>query len=108
LQHSDKEGAARILSELSHRFQQTPEVLIRLGDVQADLNQNEQALASYQRANESAIGDPQLHVAMAKSLHAMGRDREALDQCRLAQAMAPHDWQAQFACLQIKNETENK
>lgn len=108
LQHSDKAGAARILSELSHRFQQTPEVLIRLGDVQADLNQNEQALASYQRANESAIGDPQLHVAMAKSLHAMGRDREALDQCRLAQAMAPHDWQAQFACLQIKNETENK
>ena len=108
LQHSDKEGAARILGELAHRFQQTPEVLIRLGDVQADLKQNEQALASYQRANESAIGDPQLHVAMAKSLHAMGRDREALEQCRLAQAMAPHDWQAQFACLQIKSEAESK
>jgi predicted Zn-dependent protease len=108
LQHSDKEGAERILSELSHRFQQTPEVLIRLGEVQADLKRNEQALASYHRANESAIGVPQLHVAMAKSLHATGRDREALDQCRLAQAMAPFDWETQFACLQIKSETENK
>jgi len=108
LQHSDKEGAARILGELSHRFQQTPEVLIRLGNVQADLKQNEQALASYQRANESAIGDPQLHASMAKSLHAMGRDREALEQCRLAQAMAPNDWAAQFACLQIKSEVDSK
>ena len=45
---------------------------------------------------------PQLHLSMAKALQGMGRDHEALDQCRLALAMAPRDWSAQFSCAKIR------
>jgi tetratricopeptide (TPR) repeat protein len=109
LNHSDKEGAERILSKLSERYPDNAQVLITLGDVQADLKQNEQALISYQRAIPNRIGQAQLHSSIAKSLHAMGRDREALDQCRLALALAsPHDFQTQFICTQIQGSVDSK
>jgi hypothetical protein len=76
--------------------------------LQADLNQNEQALSSFQRISHWT-GHPHLYVAIAKSLHALGRDREALDQCRLATALAgPHDLETRFACTEIRNSVENK
>ena len=101
LNHSDKAGAERILKELAERYPDYPPVLIELGDLQADLKQNEQALGSYQNAIPNSIGQAHLHASIAKSLHAMGRDREALDQCRLAQALGPRDWQVQFSCTEI-------
>jgi hypothetical protein len=46
---------------------------------------------------------------MAKSLHAMGRDREALEQCRLALALtSPHDMETRFVCMQIQYSVDNK
>jgi tetratricopeptide (TPR) repeat protein len=108
LNHSDKRGAERILRELSDRYPGNAQVLIELGDVQADLKENEQALASYQSAIPNAIGRAHLHASMAQALHAMGRDREALDQCRLAQALGPHDWASQFSCAEIRNAVQSK
>jgi predicted Zn-dependent protease len=108
LNHFDNEGAERILRELSERYPDNAQVLITLGTVQADLKQNEQALISYQRAIPNLVGQAQLHSSMAKSLHAMGRDRDALDQCRLALALAPHNAAAAFSCAEIKNAVENK
>jgi tetratricopeptide (TPR) repeat protein len=108
LQHNDKPGAEQILLELAARYPMNPEVLIKLGNLQADLNQNEQALSSFQRISHWT-GHPHLYVAIAKSLHALGRDREALDQCRLATALAgPHDLETRFACTEIRNSVENK
>jgi tetratricopeptide (TPR) repeat protein len=108
LNHSDKEGAERILRDLSDRYPGNAQVLIALGDVQADLKENEQALVSYQGAIPNAIGKVSLHSSMARALHAMGRDREALDQCRLAQALGPRDWASQFSCAEIRNAVQSK
>jgi protein O-mannosyl-transferase len=108
LQHDDKRGAEQILLELADRYPMNPEVLIKLGNLQTNLNQNEQALNSYQRISHWT-GHPHLYVAIAKSFHALGHDREALDQCRLALALAPaHDLETRFACTEIRNSVENK
>lgn len=108
LNHSDKIGAERILSELAERYPDYPPVLIELGDLQADLSQNEQALISYQKAIPNSIGQAHLHSSIAKSLHALGRDREALDQCRLAMALAPSDSAVKFSCAELRYAIENK
>jgi tetratricopeptide (TPR) repeat protein len=107
LNHSDKEGAERILRELSERYPDNAQVLITLGDVQSDLKQNDQALVSYQRAIANRIGQAQLHTSIAKTLHALGRDREALDQCRLALALGLTDWATQFSCAEIRTAAES-
>ncbi len=108
LQHNDKRGAEQVLLELADRYPMNPDVLIKLGNLQADLNQNEQALKSYQRISHWT-GHPHLYVAIAKSLHALGREREALDQCRLALALAPpHDLETRFACTEIRNSVVSK
>jgi tetratricopeptide (TPR) repeat protein len=108
LNHSDKEGAERILRDLSERYPGNAQVLIALGDVQADLKENEHALASYQGSIPNAIGKATLHASIARVLHAMGRDREALDQCRLTQALGPRDWTSQFSCAEIRNAIQTK
>jgi tetratricopeptide (TPR) repeat protein len=108
LNHNDKRGAEHILLELADKYPNNPQVLIRLGGVQADLNENDQALNSYQRISHW-IAHPRVYASMAKSLHAMGRDREALDQCRLALALAsPHDLETLFVCTQIQYSVDNK
>ena len=89
LNHSDQQGAERILRELSDRYPTDGKVLIQLANLEFELKQYKQALASYQRAGGGWFADADVHSSMAKSLHAMGRDREALDQCRLAEAMDP-------------------
>jgi Flp pilus assembly protein TadD len=108
LQHSDKEGAERILRDLSQRYASSPGVLIQLGDVQTDLKQNEAALAAYRLASVGALGDSHLHLSQAKALHGLGRDEEALGQCRLAMALAPQNMEIQFTCAQIRSAVENK
>jgi tetratricopeptide (TPR) repeat protein len=103
LNHSDKEGAERILLELSELYPTNSRVLIPLGDLQFDLKQYPDALISYQRAGAGWFADAKLHLSMAQSLDAMGRRNDALDQCRLAQAMAPRDRVLEFNCLKIQN-----
>ena len=108
LNHSDAAGAERILSELADRYPDYPPVLIELGDLQAELKQNEQALVSYGNAIPNSIGQAYLHASIAKSLHAMGRDREALDQCRLAKALGPRDSAVKFSCAELQYAIDNK
>jgi tetratricopeptide (TPR) repeat protein len=108
LQHSDKTGAEQILRELSDRYPDDDVLTMKLGNLQADLKQNEDALASYRRIPHW-LGQPNLYAATAQSLHALGRDREALEQCELALASAPlGDHETQFVCAQIRNEAEDK
>ena len=108
LQHGDKSGAEQLFRELSDRYPGDDALLMKLGNLQADLKQNGQALASYQRISHW-LGHPNLYVAKAQSLHALGRDREALEQCDLALASAPQkDRETQFYCIQIRNEVGNK
>jgi len=108
LNHSDNAGAERILRELSERYPDDYQVLIQLADLEFSLKQYPQALVSYQRAGGGWYGYAQLHSSMAKALHALGRDREALDQCRLAEALGPRDWTARFSCAEIRSDIGSK
>ena len=108
LQHSDKSGAEQIVRALSDRYPDNDALLMKLGNLQADLKQDGQALDSYRRISHW-FGRPNLYAAMAHSLHALGRDREALEKCELAIASAPlKDQETRFVCAQIRNEAGNE
>jgi tetratricopeptide (TPR) repeat protein len=108
LKHSDKEGAERILLELSQRYPNSSLILNPLGDLEFDMKRYGRALEYYQRASAGWYADAQLHISMAQSLEGMGRNREALDQCRPAMAMAPRDRLVLFSCAKIQNDIESK
>jgi Flp pilus assembly protein TadD len=74
-----------------------------LGDLEFRLKNYEQALDCYRRAGGGWFGDAKDHLSMAKSLNALGRSREARDQCSLARALDPRDRSIGFACAQIEN-----
>jgi len=101
LNHSDTECAERILRDLAKRYPTNAGVLIMLGDLDFRLKNYEQALDCYRRAGGGWFGDTKVHLSMAKSLKALGRNREALDQCSLAQALDPRNLTIQFSCAQI-------
>ena len=104
LNHSDQEGAIKILQELSERYPTNYDVLIRLANLEFNRKKYKEALAYYERAGGGWFGDAPLHSSMAQSLHAMGRDREAVDQCRLAEALDPKSWAIKFSCASIRND----
>jgi hypothetical protein len=108
LNHSDKEGAERILRELSGRYPDNYKVLIMLGDLEFKLKQYQEALESYYRAGAGWFAGPQEHLKMAQSLHAMGRDHEAIDQCRLADALAKPDSDVKVACAEVRKSIAGK
>ena len=103
LNHADTECAQRNLRDLSNRYPTNAEVLIMLGDLEFRLKNYEQALDCYRRAGGGWFGDAKDHLSMAKSLNALGRSREARDQCSLARALDPRDRSIGFACAQIEN-----
>ena len=108
LNHSDQQGAERILRELSDRYPTNGEVWMQLANLEFDLKQYKQALTSYQQAGGGWFAGAGVHSSIAKTLHAMGRDREALDQCRLAAAIDPRELAARFTCAKIRNDIESK
>ncbi len=89
LNHSDNEGAERILRDLSERYPTNDKVLTMLGDLELKSKEYKEALDCYQREGAGWYGGAQQHLSIAQSLHAMGREREAIEQCRLAQALSP-------------------
>lgn len=103
LNHADTGCAERILRDLVRRYPTNSEVLIMLGDLEFRLKNYEQALDSYRRAGGGWFGDTKVHLSMAKSLDALGRQREALDQCSMARALGPRNLSVQFACTQIES-----
>ena len=102
LKHSDKEGAARILRDLLERYPSSL-VLNPLGNLEFDKKHYAQALDDYQRAGGGWYLDAPMHVSMAKALAGMGRNKEAIDQCRLAEVMAPRDLKVRFECTEVRN-----
>jgi tetratricopeptide (TPR) repeat protein len=108
LNHGDKHGAEAILRDLSDRYPDNFEVSIALADLEFDLKNYNEALIAYRRAGGGWFGGAHLHSLIAKTLHAMGRDHEALDQCRLAEAAEPHDYGARYTCASIRNDIGSK
>ncbi len=108
LNHSDEQGAERILRELSARYPENGQIALALGDVEFSLQQYNQALICYDRAAGNWFANSRVHLSMALSLRAMDRVREARDQCRLATALSPRSWAVKASCDWIHNDIESK
>lgn len=103
LNHSDQGGAERILRDLAVRYPTDDKVLILLGDVEFKLKHYKEALDSYQLAGGGWFADAQLHLSMAQSLYGLGREQEASDQCRLAEALDPYNFRLRLSCAQLRD-----
>jgi len=100
LRHGDVAGAERVLRAQIERHPMVPALWSMLGGVQATANQNQEAMLSFRHVLEYSPGSTRslraaLYLHIARALHAMGRDREAFDQCRLALALDPGNQPAQ-------------
>ena len=85
----DLKGAEDILRDLARRHPDDSRSWTALGLLLADDNRGEESLGALDRAQQLSPADPQPHFFAARVLHAMGRDRDALEQCRRALALAP-------------------
>jgi protein O-mannosyl-transferase len=108
IRHGDVAGAERVLRALTDRYPTVPGLWGMLGQIQVQANQNQEALLSFRHmpgnslysAESTEAGD---YLQIAQVLHAMGRDREAFDQCRLALALDPGKQAAQSLKAELQN-----
>jgi len=87
--HGDLKGAGDVLHDLVRRYPDDSRSWIALGLLLADDNRGEESLSAFGRAQQLSPRDPEPHFFAARVLHAMGRDRDALQQCRRALDIAP-------------------
>ena len=89
MRHGDPSGAETTLRQMSRLYPGDPRVWTLLGLFEADQNRAAEGLADFDRALELAPANAITHFFAARMLHKLGRDPEALDQCRKALAIAP-------------------
>ncbi len=105
----DIAGAERVLRAVIDRHPTgAGSMWVMLAQTQASANQNQEALVSLDHALEYSLFSQEsvksgLYMQIAQVLHAMGRDREALDQCRLVLALEPGDPTAQSLKAELQN-----
>ena len=92
--HHDAAGAEAILRGLAKRDHDNYQVWSLLGAVLADQKRYDEALSAYNQAARISRDDPDPHFFMAMVLHTMGREDQALAQCRAALAIEPNDGNA--------------
>jgi len=88
MKHGDAGGAEAILRQLAARYSGDPHVWTMLGLLLADENRGAESLRAFDRVQQLTPGDPEPHFFAARVLHALGRDPDALQQCRRALALA--------------------
>ena len=109
IRHGDIAGAERVLRAVIDRHPTGSGPLwVMLGQIQASANQNQQALVSLDHALEYSLFSQEsvksdLYLQIAQVLHAMGRNREAFDQCRLVLALEPGDPTAQSLKAELQD-----
>src|ERR1700730_7259928 len=89
LRHGDAGGAMQILNEMVVLSPEEWRVRDLLGAARITRKDYDGAFAAFERAVALAPDLPTPHHDAAVALHHMGRDGEALIQCRLALAAAP-------------------
>ncbi len=93
--HRDDAGAEAILRGLAARYPGNYQVWDEMGAALADQKRYDESLSDYKRAIDLEPNEMLPRLFTAKLLHSMGRDREALEQCRAALAIEPNDGDAQ-------------
>jgi tetratricopeptide (TPR) repeat protein len=89
LRHGDATGAMQILNEMVAQFPDEWRVPDLLGAARISRKDYDGAFAAFERVIALAPDLPTPHYDAALALHHMGRNSEALTQCRLALAHAP-------------------
>ena len=102
LSHRDSTEADEILTRLITRYPHDPELLTTEAATLLSQNRYEDALAMLQRVTAIDPIGPEPHFLAAVALHRLGRDHEALDECRLAAAGAPDNQRVQELMSQIE------
>jgi protein O-mannosyl-transferase len=105
MRHGDPQSAETILRDATRRFPDDVLPWMQLGVMLAGQARYAESLSAFGRALELAPNDSSLHLLMAGALHALGRNPEALNQCRLALAAAPDDPNARALMAQIERQS---
>lgn len=102
VRHGDSKGAEQLLRDLLQQDPDDTGTLGNLGAVLLSEHRYAEALAIYQRA--ASISPPALlfHYQIALTLHQMGRDREARDECARVLAAVPDARPAQALMAEIE------
>ncbi len=91
----DLKGAGDLLRDLVRRYPRDPRTWTALGLLLADDHSGAESLRAFDTAQQLSPADPRPYLLAAQELHAMGRDRDALQDCRHALTLAPGNEQAQ-------------
>lgn len=91
LLHGDSKGALDGLHELVDRDPDNAEALASLGLALSSEHRYDEALTALRRAASIRPQAPAFHYLIASTLHQMGREAEARDECGIALAAAPND-----------------
>jgi protein O-mannosyl-transferase len=108
IHHKDVAGAMEILGDLASSDPYDPRVWTMLGIGATLQHDNEDALSDFQRALTIAPRDTFTRTLAAAALHRLGRDSEALDQCRAVLAVAPSDANARALMAKIQSKTASQ
>jgi len=101
IEQGDGAGAEEILRGLAARFPGDQSVWETLGAALFAQNRDDDALEAFGRALALNPDDPQTHLDAARTLHRMGRNGEAFEQCRLALSVNPGDVAARALMSEI-------
>ena len=91
----DRKGAENLLRDLVRRYPRSPRAWTALGLLLADDHPGAESLRAFDTAQQLSPADPKPYLLAAHELHGMGRDRDALQDCRRALALAPGYAEAQ-------------
>jgi tetratricopeptide (TPR) repeat protein len=98
----DPAGSEATLRRLLPYYGDDPRIWTLLGAALAQQNRPEQALGAFQHALAADLPDPAVHFYAAQMLHRLGRDDEAMGQCKKALEVSPKYSQAQGLIGEIK------
>jgi tetratricopeptide (TPR) repeat protein len=88
--HGDAVGAMQILNEMVAQYPDEMRVWLLMGTIRMARKDYDGAFASFERAIAITPDLPAAHYNAADALHHLGRNAEALIQCRAALALAPY------------------
>jgi Flp pilus assembly protein TadD len=108
MNHGDLVTTEASLRNLAQSYPDDALVWNSFGQILEIADKREEAVSAFRNAIKLAPGDPRLHLAVARTLHGLARDREAIDECRRVLALAPDNGEAQALMAEIQRNFRQK
>ncbi|HUO05724.1 MAG TPA: tetratricopeptide repeat protein [Candidatus Binataceae bacterium] len=100
--HGDNKGEEDVIRRILQQNPDDAEALAALGQALSADKRYDDAIAAFRHAASVAPREPLFHYLLASTLHRIGRDREAREECEMSLAAAPNDPQAQALMAEIE------